>query len=175
MFFCSINLATAPMETGSIIWDSGASVHIMTPGALQFMTNKTGRNTTVFMNHAPAKATHAGDVKILVQSSVINLKNVLVVPNSRTNLISIPCLQKRGYSVSFPATKEGLSTMTVARWENHIAKTSEVHNSTHNVVPVFRGTGTHITAKSCTQVDKGFALGANTRQVRIAQDTGKAG
>ena len=91
MFFTSINLTNNDSEelSGTIIWDSGASTHVMRTEAIRYMTNVTRRNTTVFMNHVPTRATHIGDVIITVQTNFIQLKDVLIVPDSNADLISI--------------------------------------------------------------------------------------
>ena len=106
MFFTSINLTNDDSEelSGTIIWDSGASTHVMRTEAIRYMTNVTRRNTTVFMNHVPTRATHIGDVIITVQTNFIQLKDVLIVPDSNADLISISRLQRAGYGICFPPT-----------------------------------------------------------------------
>lgn len=120
MFFTSVNLtqASAKETLGSIIWDSGASTHIMKASAIRHMTNITRRDSVVFMNSAPARATHVGDVVIIVQNYFIELKDVLVVPDSNANLISIPKLQKTGFGVNFQPATRGPATMTIERVGN---------------------------------------------------------
>ncbi len=114
-FFTSINLTknSAKETIGSIIWDSGASTHILRASAIRHMKNTTRRDVTVYMNHVPTRATHAVDVVICVQNNFVELKNALIVPDSNANLISIPKLQRAGFGVSFPPTRERPLTMTM--------------------------------------------------------------
>jgi len=116
LFSTSINLSldSAKAIEDNIIWDSGASTHVMKPSAIRHLRNVTRRDTTVYMNNYPSKASHIGDVVIIVQKHFIELKDVLIVPGSNANLISIPKLQRFGYKICFyPAAVGSPSTMMI--------------------------------------------------------------
>ena len=86
-------------EPGAVLWamDSGASHHICNDQAS--MTNLRSTNISVRLGeNTTLPATAIGDIKI---EQVPFLVEALLIPQFRISLLSIPCMDARGYTSTF--------------------------------------------------------------------------
>ena len=89
-----------------MIWiiNSGASRH-MTPNESIFTSKQSVQTTVTVANGEKLHAQGIGDVKVNINSQLIQMKDVLYVPDLDTNLLSISALNQNRFSVLFTGSE----------------------------------------------------------------------
>jgi hypothetical protein len=95
-------------STTNTSWiDSAATRHITRSHEffVDFKEKSAGEHKVYTGNNTYSDVLGEGKCKISVNGSIIVLYNVLYVPNIRRNLISVPILDDKGYSVKFKSRR----------------------------------------------------------------------
>ncbi|CAI7866426.1 unnamed protein product [Closterium sp. NIES-53] len=94
------------------VLDTGATQHMMACATLlNNVTTVAPVKRMMFGNHDTLDVTGQGDLRLMVDSGPLTIKNVLVVPGLGANLLSVSQLTRKGMRGNIEGTRMALSTV----------------------------------------------------------------
>ncbi|GJQ67497.1 hypothetical protein Trydic_g8321 [Trypoxylus dichotomus] len=111
--FSTFGITNDPIDDANSWYvDSGASVHMTRNRNWLMIIRSPSQNSITVANNQQMKVDCVGDTKVKIGKDIVDIKNVLYVPNITTNLSSVRETVKNGNYVTFSSAQ--FSSTTIA-------------------------------------------------------------